>query len=50
MVLHGLNMIGLGSYIPYLSQETGVIETSYSFLFSCRSFGMLAGAALIKIL
>lgn len=50
MILHGINLVGLGSYIPYLSAKTGILETEYSFLFTCRSGGQLFGAFLLKLL
>ena len=46
---YGLCLTILGPMIPYLSKETGLIETEYSYLFSCRSFGMLAGGLLVKV-
>ena len=50
MVINGINYVGLGSYIPYLTAATGIVETDYSFIFTARSAGMLLGAFLIKIL
>ena len=46
----GTNGTAYGPLIPYLSEQTGIPETGYSFLFSCRSFGMLLGAFLLKLL
>lgn len=48
--VYGLAANGLGPLIPYLSGRSGIIETDYSFLFSCRSFGMLGGAMILKLL
>jgi fucose permease len=49
-LIYGACISGLGPFIPYLSASTGIVETEYSYLFSCRSFGMLAGALLCKLL
>ena len=38
----------LGPFIPYISAKTGIVETEYSFLFSCRSFGMTLGCLVVK--
>jgi predicted MFS family arabinose efflux permease len=45
---YGTHISALGPLIPYLTAETGIIETDFSFLFSCRSFAMVAGAILTK--
>lgn len=45
---YGTIITGLGPLIPYLSAETGIVETEYSFVFSCRSFGMVSGAIILK--
>lgn len=47
-LIYGASISGLGPFIPYLSAETGILETDFSFLFSSRSFGMVAGALLTK--
>jgi hypothetical protein len=47
---YGILINGLGPLIPYFSDRSGIIETEYSFLFSCRSFGMLGGAMILKFL
>lgn len=47
---YGSLITGLGPLIPYLSAETGIIETEYSYVFSCRSFGMVTGAIILKYL
>lgn len=49
-VVYGLLYTGLGPLIPYFSERTGIVETDYTFLFSCRSFGMLLGALLQKVI
>ena len=48
--MYGLLINGLGPLIPYFSDKSGIIETEYSFLFSCRSFGMLGGAMILKLM
>ena len=48
-VAYGMLYTGLGPLIPYFTERTGIIETDYTFLFSCRSFGMLLGAILQKV-
>ena len=45
---YGTHITGLGPLIPYLSKDTGIIETDYSFLFTCRSFSMFVGTFLLK--
>ena len=47
---YGLLINGLGPLIPYFSDRSNIVETEYSFLFSCRSFGMLGGAMILKFL
>lgn len=49
-VAYGMLITGLGPLIPYFTERTGIIETDYTFLFSCRSFGMLLGAILQKVI
>ena len=49
-LLLGFQITGLGPIIPYMADEYGYKETEYSFLFSCRSFGMLLGCVLCKYL
>lgn len=49
-IVYGMIITGLGPLIPFFSANTGIIETEYSFLFSCRSFGMLLGAIFLKLL
>jgi hypothetical protein len=49
-LIYGLCLTGLGPLIPYFSENSGIIETEYSFLFSCRSFGMLGGALALKFI
>ena len=49
-VAYGMLVTGLGPLIPYFTERTGIIETDYTFLFSCRSLGMLLGAILQKII
>ena len=49
-MIYALLIAALGPFIPYLAAETHTAETQYSFLFSCRSFGMVAGCFLIKYL
>lgn len=49
-VAYGMLVTGLGPLIPYFTERTGIIETDYTFLFSCRSFGMLLGAVMQKVL
>ena len=49
-IAFGTNGTAYGPLIPYLSAKTGLSETYYSFLFSCRSFGYLLGAILFKLL
>ena len=47
-LVHGIHITALGPYIPYISAQTGLVQTEYSFLFTCRSVAMIAGALLIK--
>ena len=47
---YGTHISGLGPFIPYLTASTSIIETEYSFLFSCRSFAMVSGTFLTKFL
>lgn len=47
-LIYGACINSLGSFIPFLSSITNISETEYSYLFTCRSFGMLAGALLLK--
>lgn len=49
-IAYGMIITGLGPLIPYFTEQTGIIETDYTFLFSCRSFGMLFGALLLKVI
>lgn len=49
-LIYGASISGIGPYIPYLCAETGLIETDYSYIFSCRSFGMVMGAIITKLL
>ena len=49
-LIYGASISGIGPYIPYLCVETGLVETDYSYIFSCRSFGMVMGAIITKLL
>ena len=46
----GLLSGSYGPIIPYLSKETHIPETSYSFLFVGRSLGSIIGFLLLKYL
>ena len=50
LVIFGAHITSLGPFIPYLAAASGLVETEYAFIFSCRSFGMLSGCFFIKCL
>ena len=47
-VLFGAILIGLGPFIPYLSERSGIIETEYSILFFGRAIGFTVGALSVR--
>lgn len=46
----GNAITALGSIFPYISAETQITETAYSFLFVCRAVGFTTGALCVKFL
>ena len=47
-LIFGFQITGLGPIIPYFADTYGYKETEYSYLFTCRSLGMLIGAIIVK--
>lgn len=41
---YGMLLLTLGPLIPFLAAENSIVETEYSFFFTCRAIGMITGS------
>lgn len=41
---YGMLLLSLGPLIPFLTAKTAIVETEYSFFFTCRAAGMITGS------